>query len=264
MADENEAGADSGQAKIEYDRLTSFFKYLVTVVAAAITLLLSAGVYLLGRSIGDIKSEANSAIAAAAQKTASELVKVREEARDIALGEARRHVQAAFEEANVTLMVEQAAQRRVGSVIDRQIKQEVAKTVLQLQNEIAEIGEVANLAMQARVGKRRGLDNLAKVARNAKTERGRQAAGLMHDSIIADYRESYDLLGDSPLEAPKPNPETLRRIAYLVQQIRTDQNLDNISMYFDELMRTTGVRFKILDFEALENWCKTQKHACKQ
>jgi len=256
--------ADSEQAKIEYDRLTSFLKYLVTIVALAITVIFSVAGYLTGKSVTDIKAEANSAIAAATQKAGAQLEKVREEARDIALGEARKRVDAAFEQANLTAMVEDAAQRKVGAVIDRQIKQEVARSLIHLQTEMDEIGKVANFAMQARVGKRGALESLAEMAREAETERGRQAANFMRESIIADYREAYAPIFEIRLENVPPQSVDVQRVSYVVERIRTCQNLNELTVYFEELARITGTRFEFLDFEAVEKWCKAQKHRCKQ
>jgi len=263
MAEGEDQRGESPQAKIEYDRLFSFLKYLITIVGLAITVIFSVAAYFTGKSVNDMKAEANSAIAAATQRTSAHLERVKEEARDIALGEARRQVESAFDQANVTAMVEEAAQRKVGAVIERRIRQEVAQTVVQIQSEIAEIGEVSNFAMQARIGKRRGLEMLAEMGRTGKTERGREAASLMHETIIADYREVFDLMPPGDVPAPIPSPELRERVAKLVKEIRSGQDLNTISRDFDELTRATGIRFKILDFDAVEAWCKSHKDLCK-
>jgi hypothetical protein len=264
MVEGEDQKGEPPQAKIEYDRLFSFLKYLITIVGLAITLIFSVAAYFTGKSVNDIKAEANSAIAAATQRTSAHLERVKEEARDIALGEARRQVQSAFEQANVAKMVEDAAQRKVGALIDRQIKQEVAQTVVQLQNEIAEIGEIADPAMQARVGRRRGLDTLARMAVGAKTERGRAAALSMHEKIISDYRELYDAekSRQEPF-VPPPAFDSRKQIAYEVKEIRSDTDLNWISECFIRLERVSGVHFKVLDFAAVEKWCKSQKDLCK-
>jgi len=49
----------------------------------------------------------------------------------------------------------------------------------------------------------------------------------------------------------------------LVKEIRSGQDLNTISRDFDELTRATGIRFKILDFDAVEAWCKSHKDLCK-
>jgi hypothetical protein len=89
----------------EYDRLFSYFKYLVTITLGSITIILAAAGVLFYSNIKDVREDA------------------RQEATRVATAEAKARVAQAFDEKNINAMILQAAQDKVGTVTDKLIQQ---------------------------------------------------------------------------------------------------------------------------------------------
>lgn len=221
-------------------------------------------------SIDTATSGAQSAIDTAKESAASQISQVRQQAAGIALNEAQRRVDDAFRTTNVQGLVEDAARRQVGPVIDRQVRSEVDRVMGSLQDDISSLGEIADAGAYMRGGGRPGLDKLLGLQKSP-NERIRDRAKAILEAITNDYerariRDIKEAGFNSPEEMFRANhSENIKAemIADMVKTIRTDSNLYLVSEAFLQLRGITGYPFRMFDMEAVERWCVQNKELCK-
>ena len=192
------------EAQLHYQSVLDFLKYKITITMGAITLLIGVGLYFsyrdmaamrtevrgnlaevkseIRQSLVDAKSDTKSlvdttreqtkdAIKAANDATEVELRQIRDRSATIALSEAQRRVDDAFHNRNIEGMVESAASRQVAPVIERQLKTEVDRAMVDLRHDISFLGQISDSAAYLRVGGRKGLDKLIELLHSAPKEK---------------------------------------------------------------------------------------------
>jgi|ERR1041385_444434 hypothetical protein len=221
-------------------------------------------------SIDTATSGAQSAIDTAKESAASQISQVRQQAAGIALNEAQRRVDDAFRTTNVQGLVEDAARRQVGPVIDRQVRSEVDRVMGSLQEDISSLGEIADAGSYMRGGGRPGFEKLRALEKSP-NERVSERAKAILEAITEDYErvrlnELKEAGFNSPEEMYRANQnanDKAKMIAELVKTIRTDSNLYLVSEAFMSLRGITGYPFRMFDMDAVENWCVQHKEMCK-
>src|SRR5438445_1927274 len=91
-------------AQIEYDRILSYFKYMVTLSGICITVIAAVAGGLLYSNVKDVREDA------------------RQEATRVATTEARNRVAEAFDDKHVNGMILQAATDKIGTITDKMIQ----------------------------------------------------------------------------------------------------------------------------------------------
>jgi hypothetical protein len=263
------------EPEIEYKNLTNYFKWLVTITLGALTLIGGVAGVLLFHDVSQVKSQANSAIDQTKEDARREISSIRNDAGKIALDEARRRVDIAFETANVRDMVDQAARRHVTEEMDKRVARDITLKMSVLQQDITRFGELANLAMEARMGFRKGLEGLALRARSGQNEDDRGRARKLESTIAADYEAFHtnevekfspgDILGAATLATARSGNaiDEKRPVPGLVNMIRKDQDLNNVCLAFIALRKVTGRQFAMFDFAGVEQWCTGHTQVCK-
>lgn len=224
------------------------------------------------QAITNAQSGAQSAISSASDQAAFEISKVRQQSAGIALGEAQKRVDDAFRTTNVTEMVESAARRQVGPVIERQVRGEVDRVMAALQEDISSLGEISDAGSYMRGGGRPGLEKLLALQKSS-NDRVRERAKVILEAIANDYERVFtrqvsdgdgknalkDMYGEKAI-AQKGSPTI---IGELVKTIRTEQDLGSVALAFLALRVATGYPFKMFDIEAVEQWCAGHQAQCK-
>jgi len=261
--------------EIEYKNLTNYFKFLVTITLGALTLIGGVAGVLLFHDVSQVKSQANSAINQTKEDARREISSIRNDAAKIALDEARRRVDNAFETANVRNMVDQAARRHVTEEMDKRVAQDISLKMSVLEQDITRFGELADLAMKARLGFRKGLEGLALRAKSGQTEDDRGRARDLESAIAADYEAAHtkgierfspgDFLGAATMAtAGSANTIDVKQpVPGLVNVIRKEQDLNTVCLAFMALRKVTGRQFAMFDFASVEQWCTGHPQACK-
>jgi hypothetical protein len=113
-------------SEAEYTHLISFFKYLVTVTLAALTIIISAGAVFFYRSMSDVKNDARASIENTTKAADAEILKIQTGASEIARTEAQKSIDDAFTKGNVQAMIERTARERVNTAVDQEIKKNLA------------------------------------------------------------------------------------------------------------------------------------------
>ncbi len=137
-------------ARAEYRHVLSFFKYLVTLTTTAITILLAIGAFLFYSNLREVREDA------------------KQEATRVATIQAKEQVAIAFDEKNINAMILSAAEKKVGTITDKLIEQQLTAKLQPLQLRIALIGRISECEMRMRLGFRAGLDDLNAVLGEAR------------------------------------------------------------------------------------------------
>jgi hypothetical protein len=295
------------EAELHYKSLTDYFKYLVTVTLAAIGILVTVGLYVtykdvsamraevrqnvldakaeIRQNMSDVKSDTKAAVDSTredarisienATNTAnSQISQIRERAGVIALGEAQRRVDEAFRSTNVQTLVEDAARRQVGPVIERNVAEQVDRVMSSLQEDISLSSRIADAGNQMRSGMQSGLNELISLQKTAPSERSRKNAKMILDNIADSYEyyrqrdlhahpsgpgNAIDFLDEG--QAIKKGPSVA---AGLIKLIRTSEDLSQVALAFIALREATGHRFRMFDIDAVDKWCVDHAAECKK
>ena len=255
----------------EYERLTSYFEWLVKLTSLALGLIIAVALGMFWKSISEVRTDARNSVDGVRASAQAEIGKAKEEVIGSVREEAKRRVDEEFNTNEITQMVEAAARRKVGRTIDRQIQDEVAHTISRLQDQMIQTVEVGNLGMRMRVGFRDAFDELRKRYTETDDEGLRRSERIILDSITADYEERWTAnirrrhitaLQAIPFQMA-PGEKAPNSTVDLVKMIRDDKGLDDVCLAFLALSEGTGVRFAMFDTDAVEKWCKENKTKCE-
>ena len=261
------------EQEIHYRELKSYFESLVKYTLTALGIVLAAGAFFFFKNISGVRLEANAAIESEKNLASIQLDSIRDQAAKLAVDEAKRRVDDAFKANNVEEMVEKAAKRQVGSTIEHEVAEEVDRYMESIQGDITALGAIADNAMKMRIGLRAGLEQLQNMQTESSSEKIRQRSKVFFESIAADYEA---VLKEYRPEGGFKNPKEARLFAglpdtisnsvlngKLVQIILTDHNLTQVGQAFLFLRECTGVRFKMFDVKAVEQWCTNHNSECR-
>jgi len=258
---ENPSGAPSASplaattgAESEYQHLLSYFKYLVTLCTAALTLIIAVGGVLFYRNMAEVREDASRL----AQKAAIE--------------ESRKKVEEAFEQNKITDYINEVAARKVAVVTDKQIERQLQSKLEPVQRRITDIGEIAEHSARARLGFRAALIDLQRMVRTTNDEAVREFATSALKTIAGDYEtrntEALKKLGNvSPFEAAKSNQlgqaTPIRNLHDIVVVVRTENDLNWVAAAFLVFRELSGSKVKAFDFEGVEQWCTANRPKCE-
>ena len=267
--DRNPQPPDSGQivdAEAQFRAVFEYFKWLVKVTLVSLGIIIGVGMFFFYRDINQYKVEAKRMID---ETTTEELAKLKDEASKIALREAQQRVDAAFRTTNVQALVENAARRMVGSVVERQVRRETSRAFELVQSQINAMGKLADLGTKMRIGLREGMEGLIEISRNSPDHDIRERARKLFETIADDYeRVELEQLQEMKID-PKQyyrinEPEATKRIPYEVEIIRSSRTLGLVAYSFQRLKFTTGFPFSMFDIEQVEEWCRDNKPRCEK
>jgi len=158
--------------------------------------------------------------------------------------------------------LEQAEQK---AVIAEQKASELDVALKQSNEEGEYKARIIGLASQMRQGHREALTNLRNYREPAFNERIRKFAQEQIIVISADYdrmfSEDYKKNRATPLsEFVPPNTEP---VPMLIPIINNDPDLGQVCRAFLALRETTGIHFKMFDFQAVQEWCNKNPKKCQ-
>jgi len=133
----------------EYEHVLSYFKYLVTLSTAFLSLIIGLGAYLFHSNMKEVREDAM------------------QEATRVATAEAKAGVAKAFDEKNIDAMILSAAQQKVGTITDKLIEQQLTSKLRPIQQRISLIGQISECEMRMRMGFRLGLDELNRIIKDS-------------------------------------------------------------------------------------------------
>lgn len=232
------------EAKADYESLIAYFKLLVWISAGAIVVIAGVGMFFTYSNVSDLRSQA------------------------------RESIDEVFKTESVQAMVESAARRQVGTVIDQQVSESVDQAMEVLKADITTIGQLADLALRARIGYRSAIDGLIAMAENAPNDEARSRAEELLERIGTDYEQVMIIrIGsqDSPgIARPGEfyNPEKWEgdesAIAHWVNNMRTTADVYGLTSAFLALRDLTDYQFTMFDVGAVEKWCVEHQPVCDQ
>ena len=274
------------EVEIHYKELRSYFEGLVTKTLITLGIVVSVGLILFYKDMSQVRSDANSAIERirsqakteieqARDSVNRELSAIRAEAASIARDEARKGVDDAFKTTSISTMIEDAAKKEVGSVIEREVRNEANRVMHSIQADISSLGQIADTGMQMRVGLRSGLNQLLELQRTASNENTRMWAKRLFESIATDYdtvtQESLRQFNQNALQALEIYSQGKIKLSNehnpvprLLEVIESDRDLRHIAFAFLALREATGVPFRMFDIEGVNHWCDEHKKECRE
>lgn len=230
-------------------------------------------------AVDSMREDAKASIENATNATSTQISQIRERAGAIALGEAQRRVDEAFHNRNIEGMVENAASRQVAPVIERQLKTEVDRAMVNLQGDISFLGKLADAGSYMRGGGRPGFDKLVELQKAAPNESMRLRAKSLLETIGKDYEEqfvktaseanemdfiqSYLSVHADELKKFSESEKRAHLIPILIKEIRTSDDLFQVTTAFLTLRKLTNQHFQVFDMDAVTSWCAEHASQCK-
>jgi len=225
------------------------------------------------------RDDAKTSIESVKVATDAQISQIRDRSAAIAISEAQRRVDEAFHNRNIEGMVESAASRQVAPVIERQLKTEVDRAMVSLQRDITFLGQISDAGAYMRVGGRKGLDKLLELQHTAPNESMRLAAQSMLETIGKNYEEfviptmpegkepdvvqSYLSNHKDELKEFSEPEKRVRLIPILIKEIRTSDDLSEVTIAFVALRKLTNQSFRVFDVDAVNRWCAENASHCK-
>jgi len=256
-------------AEAHYTHLLAYFKHLVWLTSAALGLIIAAAGILFYSNLRDVRQDA------------------KEQAQRVATDESQKAVKTAFDEKNVTELVEKVAKEKVTAVTDKMVEDKVGpiveKTVEQrftsrlqpLEKRMLMIGEISEYQNRMRLGYRSGLDQLyALIGSTTDPDTLRFAKNTL--AITAqDYEASFfDPNEGGPVKSPGMTwlefmkmrgwlPPPKQNTAGVVNVINNDKNLNAVALGFIVFREQTGEKVKMFDLAAVKSWCASHQAQCQ-
>jgi hypothetical protein len=255
------------QAEVEYQKLNEYFERLLRLTLLAIGFVVAVAAAFLWKNVSDVKEQANAAITSTTDSAAREISKIGEDSAAVARAEAQKRIDEAFEKGNVQQMIERATRERVDAAVDREIEKKLVARIKGLQDEIAEMGDVAGAASRLRIGFREGLDSLVKQSGGSDESVRRYARGSLL-MIGSDYqtalKKRFPDMSPSQIAGvfsnPQPPPKNLKE---LLETIRRSDNVDRVAAAFLLMSEMAGTDIKVFDIPAAEKWCAEHRPKCE-
>jgi hypothetical protein len=242
-------------AQIEYDRLISYFKLLITVTGSVLGVIVVVAGGLLYTNLRDAREDA------------------RQEATRVATAEAKARVADAFNQKNINAMILEAAQEKIGPETDRIIQQQLATRLGPIQEKIVAIGEISDSNMRMRMAFRDGLVDLTRIIKTAKDPDISKFANTTMTSVARDFdtrlQEVVNRFGGQGLSALQNNPQLVTAnhrpsdLHDVVQIIDQNSDLQNVAVAFIAFRQLSGENVKMFDLAAVTNWCSRNTPKCE-
>jgi hypothetical protein len=240
---------------LEYDRLLSYFKYLVAITGTFITVILVAAGALFYSNMRDVRADA------------------KDEANRVATAEAKARVAQAFDEKNINTLILQAAQDKVGTVTDKLIQQQLETRLGPLQQKISFMGQISESDMRMRMGFRGGMDDLNRLLKSTNDADVLKFANTTMTAVGQDFdtrmQENVTRMGGQALFALQNTPalaiagQSPANLHDVVQVIDQNPELNTVATAFLAFRQLSGENVKMFDRTAVTSWCSRNKPKCE-
>jgi len=257
VPNESVAPPQQSPPQLEYEHLLSYFKYLVTLSTAFLSLIIALGAYLFRSNMKDVRDDA------------------KQEATRVAMTEAKASVAQAFDEKNINAMILLAAQQKVGTITDKIIEQQVTEKLRPVQQRISLTGQISESEMRMRMGFRSGLDELDKLLKSTSdadvVRFGRSTLAKVSEDYDARLQEDVKTSGNKAMQAlgmyftsrHRPQESVPGNLRGVVQVIYRDSDLNAVAGAFLAFRELTGASVKMFDFAAITSWCLQNQTKCE-
>jgi hypothetical protein len=241
--------------RIEYEHLTSYFKYLVKITLGAMAIILTTASIVFYSNMRDVRADA------------------KDEATRVATAEAKARVAEAFDDKNVNAMILKAATDKIGTITDKMIQDQVATRLGPIQQKIVALGQIDDSNMRMRMGFRGGLDDLTRILKTTNDADISKFANTTMTSVSRDYetraQADANRFGGNALFAMQNNIAILATSGQspndlydVVQVINKSDDLNPISLAFIAFRQLSGESVKMFDLAAVTGWCSRNKPKC--
>lgn len=260
-------------AEAHYVNLLAYFKHLVWLTGAALTIVVIVGGYFfhsnLQDSLRDVRENAKS------------------EAIRVATEESREAVGKAFEEEHVRKLVEEVAKgkiaavtdqmigEKVGPIADKTIEQRLTSKLQPIEENIVLIGKISEDEARIHMGSRSALVEVTGIAHNTRDVHVREFAESTLTATAKAYEEFWqnDIKRIAPstalsqldigIKMSAPGAGQTKGLPDVVAAINQNQDLNIVAVAFLAFTELTGEHLKMFDFEAVQSWCAKHQGKCQ-
>lgn len=255
------------ESEKHYNSLISYFKHLVWITGGILSIIFIVVGIIFYQDRSDMRDELNDV-----KQFAKQAIESTKDAADnqingirtIAIDEARIRVERAFQEHNIKSLVDSAARDIVFKSIQNQLRNEVNKSLVKIENDLNELSKISDAAMRMRVGLRSGLIDLNNLKSTLKNDYLRKRAKTICENICSDY----DRINEKGYKEVYPDtlkPAEIKEVPYgfdvikadipnLIKIIRTEDDLNFVAAAFIILRRKTGIQFRMFDIQQVNKW----------
>lgn len=260
------------QAKIEYENIKNYFKFLVTlttiflgIIGGIASILFYFDRESLKNNLTQLKVEYSESLKRAEKIASLEVQKIKTEVKSIAQDEVTIEIERLFRENEVTSQIQSKVRSEIRNNANNLIETQIRNSMLSNNERLRESIKIGDAAIKMRIAHKSGLVELNKYSNNSKFLDNRSLALELYDRIINDYHSIHYSNKDE--EAP-----TLENIAKyfkymkitndslvvssLVKYINRESNLNDVSMAIYILNLHENVNFKPFEFDLINEWHK--------
>jgi hypothetical protein len=267
-----------------YDSLIRFFKYLVTLTIAAITIVVGVVMFLTFQNMSDARQEVTKSLTEiktdvkdATEKSLrsfdklqiqvrEEVKNFKEETRGYALNETKLRVAEAFEENKIKQLIEITAEERLKEKLEAIVEEQLIIIKQRVENQMKIFPDIVLAVDKIRNGKRAGLYQLDSLRLFSKDPLIRDLANDTYREKARDYEEFWweyskskslkDYRDIFRIDTSITVNDTILLLQSLITLIQTDQELNNVAYAICVFNNLTGQNIEMFDFEKINVWAR--------
>ncbi len=263
-----------------YEKLISYFKYLVTITGTAITIIVAVALYFTYSNMIELKNEvresskeyketikefndyAQNAIDQTQNQTNKQISLISTEAKQLALTAAKEKIEQTFESENINKLIEDAAERKLEKEIDLIVNKKLNDANKIIDEQLNIIPNLILYSDNVRQGDRKAFEFLDSLYRNSNNEKIKELTKSIIDGKTKDYDESIiSIINELKLKSPFDllfgvekksliNQDTSIMINNLIDYINKSNDLNEIAKSF-YILRHLEVDIQTFDFQKL-------------
>jgi hypothetical protein len=265
----------------KYEKLISYFKYLVTVTGSAITIIVAVALYFTYNNLSELRNEvressieyketikefndyAQNAIDQTQNQTNKQISLISTEAKQLALTAAKEKIEQTFESENINKLIEDAAERKLENEIDLIVNKKLSDANKIIDEQLNIIPNLILYTDNVRQGDRKAFEFLDSLYRNTNNEKIKELTKNIIAGKTKDYDEAITMtINELKFKSPFDlllgveknsiiNQDTSIMINNLIDYINKSSDLNEIANSF-YILRHLGVDIQTFDFQKLK------------
>jgi hypothetical protein len=273
--------------KLHYDKHIEYFKWMMgiagTVRAVIVGVALSVTYATLKEykeevrkdmdaiksDVKEMKNESIATMKETNQYFERQIPLIKAEAEAIALLEVRKSIAAEFEAKNIRELIEATAEQKFSGKLDKLVEAKIKATFDKIDEQTNITSELTYATHQVYFGDKKAWELLDSFRINHSTEAVRKMAENFQKIKRKDYEYAYRFYESEtvPIEDvlwEKIHRDTFSKLSFesiidtLTHTISKSDNLSEIASATVALIRITGIRFTLFDFDAIAKWKRSE------
>lgn len=276
--------------KLHYDKHIEFFKWMMGISGGAISIIVAVSLWFtyatikdykeavkedmdtIKRDVKEMKNESMATMKETNQYFERQIPLIKAEAEAIALMEVRKSISAEFDSKNIRDLIEATAEQKFSGKLDKLIEAKMESTFDKIDDQSRIMTSMIYATDQIRFGLKKGWTILDSIRITHSSKSVRSMALELQEKKRQDYEDAvmgYNTLTDTVLQTYIFHQDTMiqhdlnRLVEKLVEIITKKEDLNDVAVATTALRKITGIRFKMFDFDEVEEWQRLEYYKNK-